>query len=83
MLVGYMRISTAHERQSVGLQRDALLTARVDERHLHEDRAPELVTTAPVSRPASPICAVATSWSFGSWTVWAARSRTSSRSSSS
>ena len=39
MLVGYMRISTADERQSVDLQRDALLAAGVDERHLHEDRA--------------------------------------------
>ncbi len=39
MLVGYMRLSTADERQSVELQRDALLAASVDERHLHQDRA--------------------------------------------
>ncbi len=39
MLVGYMRVSTADERQSVELQRDALLAASVDERHLHQDRA--------------------------------------------
>ena len=39
MLVGYMRISTTDERQSVDLQRDALLAVGVDERHLHEDRA--------------------------------------------
>lgn len=39
MLVGYMRVSTADERQSVDLQRDALLAAGVDERHLHQDRA--------------------------------------------
>lgn len=39
MLVGYMRISTSDERQSVDLQRDALLAAGVDERHLHDDRA--------------------------------------------
>lgn len=39
MLIGYMRVSTADERQSVDLQRDALLTAGVDERHLHQDRA--------------------------------------------
>jgi DNA invertase Pin-like site-specific DNA recombinase len=39
MLVGYMRVSTADERQSVDLQRDALLATGVDERHLHEDRA--------------------------------------------
>jgi DNA invertase Pin-like site-specific DNA recombinase len=39
MLIGYMRVSSADERQSVDLQRDALLVARVDERHLHQDRA--------------------------------------------
>jgi DNA invertase Pin-like site-specific DNA recombinase len=39
MLVGYMRISTSDERQSVDLQHDALLSAGVDERHLHQDRA--------------------------------------------
>jgi hypothetical protein len=30
MLIGDMRLSTADERQSVGLQRDALLAAGVD-----------------------------------------------------
>lgn len=39
MLVGYMRVSSADERQSVDLQRDALLAAGVDDRHLHQDRA--------------------------------------------
>ena len=39
MLVGYMRVSTADERQTVDLQRDALIAAGVDERHLHQDRA--------------------------------------------
>lgn len=39
MLVGYMRVSTSDERQSVDLQHDALLGAGVDERHLHQDRA--------------------------------------------
>lgn len=39
MLVGYVRISTADERQSTGLQRDAMLAAGVDERNIHEDRA--------------------------------------------
>ena len=39
MLVGYMRVSSADERQSVDLQRDALLAAGVDERHLHQDKA--------------------------------------------
>ena len=39
MLVGYMRVSSADERQSVDLQRDALMGAGVDERHLHQDKA--------------------------------------------
>ena len=39
MFVGYMRVSTADDRQSVDLQRDALVAAGVDDRHLHEDRA--------------------------------------------
>jgi DNA invertase Pin-like site-specific DNA recombinase len=39
MLVGYMRVSSADDRQSVDLQRDALLAAGVDERHLHHDKA--------------------------------------------
>jgi DNA invertase Pin-like site-specific DNA recombinase len=39
MLVGYMRVSSADDRQSIDLQRDALLAAGVDERHLHHDKA--------------------------------------------
>ena len=39
MLVGYMRVSTDNDRQSTDLQRDALLAAGVDARHLFEDRA--------------------------------------------
>src|SRR5487761_1641484 len=39
MLVGYMRTSSADERQSVDLQRDALIVAGVDERHLYQDKA--------------------------------------------
>ena len=39
MMVGYMRVSTDGDRQFMDLQRDALLTAGVDERHLFEDRA--------------------------------------------
>ena len=39
MLIGYMRVSSADDRQSTNLQRDALLAAGVDERHLHVDRA--------------------------------------------
>ncbi len=44
MLVGYMRVSTSDERQSVDLQRDALLGAGVDERHLHRIVPPVLGT---------------------------------------
>jgi DNA invertase Pin-like site-specific DNA recombinase len=39
MLVGYMRVSSADDRQSNDLQRDALMAAGVDERHLHADKA--------------------------------------------
>ena len=39
MLVGYMRVSSADDRQSVALQRDALVAAGVDGRHLHTDKA--------------------------------------------
>jgi DNA invertase Pin-like site-specific DNA recombinase len=39
MLVGYMRVSSDGDRQVLDLQRDALLAAGVDERHLFEDRA--------------------------------------------
>ena len=38
MLVGYMRVSTDGDRQVLDLQRDALLAAGVDGRHLFEDR---------------------------------------------
>jgi DNA invertase Pin-like site-specific DNA recombinase len=39
MLVGYRRVSSDSDRQTTDLQRDALLTAGIDERHLFEDRA--------------------------------------------
>jgi DNA invertase Pin-like site-specific DNA recombinase len=39
MLVGYMRVSSTDDRQSDDLQRDALIAAGVDERHLHADKA--------------------------------------------
>lgn len=39
MLIGYMRVSTSDDRQSIDLQRDALIAAGVDKRHLHQDRA--------------------------------------------
>ncbi|GAN59778.1 resolvase [Acetobacter orientalis] len=39
MLIGYMRVSSVDDRQSVDLQRDALIAAGVDERHLFSDKA--------------------------------------------
>lgn len=39
MLVGYMRVSSDGERQSTDLQRDALLAAGIDQRHLFQDHA--------------------------------------------
>jgi DNA invertase Pin-like site-specific DNA recombinase len=39
MLVGYMRVSSDSDRQTTDLQRDALLVAGIDERHLFEDHA--------------------------------------------
>lgn len=39
MLIGYMRVSSVDDRQSVDLQRDALLAAGLDERHLYSDKA--------------------------------------------
>jgi DNA invertase Pin-like site-specific DNA recombinase len=39
MLVGYMRVSKADGSQVTDLQRDALLAAGVDDRHLYEDAA--------------------------------------------
>lgn len=38
MLFGYMRVSTEGDHQVFDLQRDALLAAGVDSRHLYEDR---------------------------------------------
>ncbi len=39
MLIGYMRVSSTDDRQSVDLQRDALIAAGVDSRHLFPDKA--------------------------------------------
>lgn len=39
MLIGYMRMSSDFDRQSTDLQRDALLAAGIDARHLSEDYA--------------------------------------------
>src|SRR3546814_9472108 len=52
MLVGYMRVSSADDRQTVDLQRDALLAAGVDERHLFVDK----VSGARDDRPGLQAC---------------------------
>lgn len=39
MLIGYMRVSSDNDRQTTDLQRDALIQAGVDARHLFEDKA--------------------------------------------
>jgi DNA invertase Pin-like site-specific DNA recombinase len=39
MLIGYMRVSSDSDRQTTNLQRDALIAAGVDSRHLFEDHA--------------------------------------------
>jgi len=39
MFMGYMRVSSNDERQSVALQRDAFIAAGVALRHLHQDHA--------------------------------------------
>ncbi len=52
MLVGYMRVSSSDDRQSVDLQRDALIAAGVDDRHLHQDK----VSGARDDRPGLKAC---------------------------
>ncbi len=39
MLIGYMRVSTDSDKQNTDLQRDALLSAGIDERNIYEDKA--------------------------------------------
>ncbi|MEO8127782.1 MAG: recombinase family protein [Bryobacteraceae bacterium] len=47
MLVGYVRVSSETDRQNSDLQRDALIAAGVDSRHLFEDRASGARTDRP------------------------------------
>ena len=75
MLVGYMRVSTDGDRQVLDLQRDALLAAGVDERHLFEDRAAAAAANVPVWAAHSPSSAPVIAWSSGSWTGLAGRCR--------
>ena len=78
MLVGYMRVSTDSDRQVLDLQRDALLSAGVDERHLFEDRASGAGVIVPASAKPSPSSSLATAWSFGNSIGWAGPCRISS-----
>lgn len=39
MLIGYMRVSSDSDRQTTDLQRDALIAAGVESRHLFENHA--------------------------------------------
>ena len=50
MLVGYMRVSSNSDRQTTDLQRDALLAAGVDERHLFQKKQATPARTDPVRR---------------------------------
>ena len=69
MLVGYMRVSTDGDRQVLDLQRDALLAAGVDERHLFEDRASgSRGDRAGLDQGTRLHHARATVWLSGSWT---------------
>ena len=78
MLVGYMRVSTDGDRQVLDLQRDALLAAGVDERHLFEDRASGSRDDRAGLARRWPFSGPATAWWSGSWTGSAARCRTCS-----
>jgi hypothetical protein len=68
MLVGYMRVSTDGDRQVLDLQRDALLAAGVDQRHLFEDRSSGAAATALVWPAPWRSFGLGTVWWFGSWT---------------
>jgi len=67
MLVGYMRVSPDSDRQNTDLQRDALLAAGVDPRHLFEDHASGAKDDGAGAqiRPAPGTC-----WSCGNSTVF-------------
>ncbi|MGE3542132.1 MAG: recombinase family protein [Candidatus Tectimicrobiota bacterium] len=52
MLVGYMRVSSDTDRQTTDLQRDALLDAGVDPRHLFTEKASGARDTRPGLRQA-------------------------------
>ena len=82
MLVGSMRVSRDTSRQTTDLQRDALLQAGVDERHLCEDKASGARNDRPgLAQALSTVSVRAIVWWWGNSTSWAAHSRTCSASS--
>jgi DNA invertase Pin-like site-specific DNA recombinase len=81
MLVGYMRVSSDSDRQTTALQRDALLAAGVDERHLFEDKASGARDDRPGLAARSILYAQATAWWSGNSIVSADRFRIYCRSS--
>ena len=64
--VGYMRVSSESDRQITDLQRDALLAAGVDGRHLFEDHASGAKDDRPGLTQALS-CGPEMSSSSGSW----------------
>ena len=77
MLVGYMRVSSGSDRQSTDLQRDALLAAGVDPRHLFEDHASGAKDDRTgLGQMRFPSSVLATCWWFGIWTGSADHYRT-------
>ena len=79
MLVGYMRVSSDSDRQTTDLQRDALLAAGVDERHLFSDKASGAKDNRPGLEKALEFRGPATAWWSGNSTAWGALCPTCSR----
>jgi hypothetical protein len=70
MLVGYMRVSTDSDRQVLDLQRDALVAAGIDERHLFEDRVSGSREIEQVWPKRLLSSSQVTAWWSGNWTGW-------------
>ena len=49
MKIGYMRVSSENDRQNTDLQRDALIQAGVDPRHIFEDNNLTAISWTPHS----------------------------------
>ena len=79
-LIGYMRVSKADGSQVLDLQKDALLAAGVNERHLYSDRASGKQDDRPGLLRAYRRLERAIRWSCGSLIVLAGASGTSSTS---